>query len=54
MLRTLVSACRSAMMAMAAVVTCAACQAGPAPEAAAGLRHVAEIPLPGPSARFDY
>ena len=34
----------------------AACQGGASgvPEAAAGLRHVAEIPLPGAAVRFDY
>jgi DNA-binding beta-propeller fold protein YncE len=34
----------------------AGCQGAPAhvPDAAAGLRHVAELPLPGPAVRFDY
>ncbi len=33
-----------------------ACQRGPAPvpDSAAGLRHLAAVPLPGPPVRFDY
>jgi len=52
----LVSAVRLAAVAMGPLAACAACQVAPAavPEAGAGLRRVAEIPLPGPPARFDY
>jgi len=55
-LRMLTTAGVRVAMAMGAVATCAACQAAPSgvPESGAGLRHVAEVPLPGPPARFDY
>jgi len=45
-----------ATSALTLAVASAACQgASPnVPETAAGLRHISEIPLPGPAVRFDY
>lgn len=47
---------RRTVSAFLLTVAPAACQgtSRPIPEAAAGLRHVAEIELPGPPVRFDY
>jgi len=55
-MRELIAAARHAAIALCLAVVPAAGQgtASGVPEAAAGLRHVAEIPLPGPAVRFDY
>lgn len=55
-MRRLIRILRRAAVALLLAAGPAACQGHPAtvPEAAAGLRHVAEIPLPGPAVRFDY
>lgn len=47
---------RRAVAALVLTVAPAACQgtATTVPDSAAGLRHVAEIQLPGPAVRFDY
>lgn len=47
---------RRTLLAVCLAAGPAACQGRPGsvPEAAAGLRHVAEVPLPGPAVRFDY
>lgn len=52
----LVRTARHTMVALWLAAGSAACQGQPGsvPEAGAGLRHVAEIPLPGPAVRFDY
>lgn len=52
----LVAACRNALLGLGLAGASASCQVGPGavPDSAAGLVHVAEVPLPGPPVRFDY